>query len=152
MTFYKYFPDKTSLAKTIYTNVIEEAWEKFNKLMEEEIPTDEKIKKIILLKAEGSQHISQEFLNDFYLGSEPGLRRFVEEKNRETWQRLLKNYRNAQKNGIFRDDFKPEFFIKASFKLIELFEDKDLTRLYGRPQDLILELTNLIVYGISPRK
>lgn len=42
MTFYKYFPNKIELAKTIFTNEVEEGTEKFNRLIEEDIPVAEK--------------------------------------------------------------------------------------------------------------
>ena len=148
MTFYKYFPDKIELAKTVYTNIMDESMEKFSNLMKEDISVPEKMQKMLLLKEEGTKNISQEFMNDFYLGTEPELKNFVEEKTGEVWEGLLKNYEWAQKNNIFRDDFKPEFFLKVTFKLTELMNDKELTQLYDSPQELILEFARLMTYGI----
>lgn len=152
MTFYKYFPDKIELAKTVFTNIMDESMEKFSDLMKENISVPEKMQKMLLLKAEGTKNISQEFMNDFYLGTEPELKNFVEEKTGEVWESLLKNYKWAQKNNIFRDDFKPEFFLKVSFKLTELMNDKELTQLYDSPQELILEFAKLMTYGITKRE
>lgn len=152
MTFYKYFPDKIELAKTVFTNIMDESMEKFSDLMKEDISVPEKMQKMLLLKAEGTKNISQEFMNDFYLGTEPELKNFVEEKTGEVWEGLLKNYEWAQKNNIFRDDFKPEFFLKVSFKLTELMNDKELTQLYDSPQELILEFAKLMTYGITKRE
>ena len=122
--------------------------EKFSNLMKEDISVPEKMQKMLLLKEEGTKNISQEFMNDFYLGTEPELKNFVEEKTGEVWEGLLKNYEWAQKNNIFRDDFKPEFFLKVTFKLTELMNDKELTQLYDSPQELILEFARLMTYGI----
>src|SRR5690606_30827878 len=107
---------------------------KFNQLMEEEIPVAEKIRKMILLKAEGTDNISQEFMEDFYLGNEPELQNFVEEKTQEAWNGLLKDWERAQKRGIFRSDFKPEFLLQVSFKLVELLKDEKLAGLYDSTQ------------------
>ena len=150
MTFYKHFPNKIDLAKTVFTNEINQGMEKFNRLMDEDIPTQEKIKKIILLKTEGTDNISQEFMEDFYIDTESGLKDFVEEKTREAWNRLLKDYKRAQEKGIFRDDFKPEFLLHISFKMIEILKDEKLLGLYNTTQDLILEFTKFVAYGISP--
>lgn len=150
MTFYKQFPNKTELAKTVFTKEVEEGMEKFNQLMEEDIPVAEKIRRMILLKAEGTNNISREFMEDFYLGTEAELQNFVETKTGEAWNRLLKDWEKAQENGIFRNDFKPEFLLHISFKMVELLKDEKLLNLYESPQDLILEFTRFIAYGISP--
>lgn len=152
MTFYKYFPNKIDLAKTVFINILDEGREKFDNLMAENIPLPEKIEKLLILKSEGTTNVSQEFMNDFYLGDEPELQNFVESKTREVWNEVLKNYTNAQKNGIFRDDIHPEFFLKVTFKLTELMKDEELIRMYNTPQDLIIEFARLITYGISERE
>ncbi|MBW6534995.1 MAG: TetR/AcrR family transcriptional regulator [Mariniphaga sp.] len=151
VTFYNYFPNKIELAKTVFLNVVQEGQEKFNDLIQENISTEEKIEKLILFKAETTNNISKEFLNDFYLGSEKELQQFVEQTTKKAWDSLLKDYRIAQENGIFRNDFNPEFFLKISFKLVEMLHDEELAQLYNTPQDLILEFARFVAYGISPR-
>lgn len=152
MTFYKHFPNKIELAKTVFSNEIEKGMENSIQIMEEDIPVQEKIKKMILLKVEGTNDISQEFMNDFYLGNEPELQNFVEEKTREAWNGLIKDWRKAQEKGIFRSDFKPEFLLQVSFKLVEILKDDKLAGLYDSTQDFILEFTRFIVYGISKQE
>ncbi|MBK5195699.1 MAG: TetR/AcrR family transcriptional regulator [Proteiniphilum sp.] len=151
MTFYKYFPNKIDLAKTVFANEVEKGMTRFNELMEEDIPADEKIKGMVLLKAEGTHEISHEFLEDFYLDSEPELKRYVEEKTGEAWTRLLLDWKNAQEKGIFRDDFKPEFLLRVSYKIQELLKDEELAAMYDSTQDFILEFTRFVAYGISKR-
>jgi AcrR family transcriptional regulator len=151
MTFYKYFPNKTELAKTVFSNEINDGLVKFKHLMEEEIPADEKIKKMILYKAESTKNISREFLEDFYMGTEPELKEFVEQLTKEAWSNLRRDWESAQENGIFRNDFKPDFLLHVSFSLVELMRDEKLAKLYNTPQELILEFTRFIAYGISPR-
>ena len=152
MTFYRFFPNKIELAKTVFNTVIDEGSLKFRKLMQEEIPANEKIKKMILFKTEGTNEISREFLEDFYYGKEPDLKNFVEDRTRETWNDLLNDWREGQEKGYFRKDFKPEFFMKVLYKFIEILNDDELARLYDTPQDLILEFANFVVYGISPHE
>jgi AcrR family transcriptional regulator len=150
MTFYRYFPNKIELAKTMFISIVRDGQVKFRNIMQEDIPVKEKIKRIIEFKTEATNEISREFMEDFYMGSEPELKAFVDKTTSEVWNSLIHDYKTAQKQGIFRDDFKPEFLVQISFKFVEFLNDEKLTGLYETPQEFILELTNLITYGISP--
>jgi AcrR family transcriptional regulator len=151
MTFYKYFPNKTELAKTVFEDVVEDGMVKFNMLMKEDIPASEKLEKLMLFKLENTNNISREFLEDFYMGTEPELREFVEQLTRETWNNMRTEWARAQEEGIFRKDLKTEFLIHISFGIIEMMKDEKLAKLYTTPQEMMMEFTKFIFYGISPR-
>jgi hypothetical protein len=91
-------------------------------------------------------------MQDFYTNAEPELNAFVEKRIREMWGNILNDFKKAQQDGIFRSDFKPEFLLFVSFKMIESLKDEQLAGLYGSPQELILEFANFVAYGISPRE
>ena len=152
MTFYKFFPNKIELAKTIFYRVAHEGAISFKKIMQAEVPTSEKIKGIILMKTEGTNNISKEFMEDFYLGTEPELKAFVEETTRKIWVEIMNDFKEAQQKGIFRKDFKPELIFQISSKFIEMLNDENIAQLYDTPQEMILEFANLITYGISPHQ
>ncbi|MFA5418934.1 MAG: TetR/AcrR family transcriptional regulator [Bacteroidales bacterium] len=117
MTFYKYFPNKLELAKTIFSNVVEDGINRFREIMKEECTPAEKIKKLLLMKVESTNDISPEFMQDFYVGREPELKGFVEEKTHQAWDILIHDYKKAQQEGIFRKDFDPRLLIKVQYKL-----------------------------------
>lgn len=152
MTFYRYFTNKIELAKTVFNNVVDKGVIDFRKIMQEDIAVSEKLKKIILLKEEGTTNVSKEFMADFYSGSEPELKNYVEEKTRLIWKELRTDFKEAQEKGIFRRDFKPEFFVHVVFKLTDLLNDEALLELYDTPQELILEFTKIMTYGILPHE
>jgi AcrR family transcriptional regulator len=152
MTFYKFFPNKIELAKSVLEYVFDEGLEAFHKLMADDIPVSEKIKKIVLLKIDGTNNISKEFLMDFYNDTHTGLKEFIEYQTEKVMKEVLNSFKKAQKNGIFRNDFKPELIFYLAQKMSDFALDKKLAKLYDTPQDLIVDLTRFFVSGISSKE
>jgi AcrR family transcriptional regulator len=150
MTFYRCFENKTDLAKTIFDKEVKNGIDKFNEIIKSDISASEKMKNIIQMKMEGTNDISSEFLMDFYRSSDTGLKEYVEEVTRNSWEEIIEGFRYAQQRGWFRKDFKPEFLFHISQKLVPIWTDVEMLKLYNSPQDLILEFANFIAYGISP--
>lgn len=151
MTFYKYFPDKFELAKRVFDMIVAEGEIMFRKIMAEDSPATEKIKKMIMMKLESTDNISPEFLQDFYSGSSE-LRQYVEERSRKAWDILIDDIKKAQEKGVFRNDFRPELMMKIQSKISELLEDESVISLYRSRQDLIHEFAKFMFYGISPHE
>lgn len=150
MTFYRCFENKTEFAKTIFSDAVREGIKKFNEILIADITSSEKLHRIILMKLEGVDNISQEFLIDFYSSPDTELKIFVEETTRSSWDEIIKGFRFAQEKGWFRKDFKPEFLFYISQRISPMVNDENLLKLYDNPQDLIIEFTNFFTYGISP--
>jgi AcrR family transcriptional regulator len=151
MTFYKYFPDKTELAKKVFDTIVSEGEIMFRKIMTEDSPATEKIQRMITMKLESTNNISPEFLQDFYSGSTE-LSRYVDERTARSWALLIADIRKAQIQGVFRKDFKPELIIKFQSKISELLEDESVTSLYKSRQELIFEFAKFMFYGIAPHE
>ena len=151
MTFYRFFPNKIELAKAVFDKEVAEGLQKFRNILTERSGSAEKIRKILQLKLKGTHNISKEFLQDFYGDRELGLKVYVEDKTKQTWTEIAKDFRAAQKNGWFRSDLKPEFLFYVSQKMGEMITDEKLLSLYPSPQALVMEFTNFVSYGISPR-
>ena len=147
MTFYKFFPNKLELAKTVFDGVIDKGLEDFKSFMAEEITPSERIKKMLLMKQKGTNDISREFLQDFYNNPELGLKTYIEEKTKSAWDEILNGYKIAQEDGWFRKDIKPELLFSLSQKLSEILIDENLLKLYRNPQELIMEIVKLLSYG-----
>jgi len=151
MTFYRFYRNKTELAKAILNNVIEESCVHFRDILKQKSSVAEKMRKIVMMKKEGTKEISSEFLSDLYNNPQSELKDFIQKRTQEVWHMLTEDFRQAQKDGWLRDDFKPEFLLAISFKMADLLNDKQISSLYDSPQELIMEMTNMITYGISPR-
>lgn len=130
---------------------MEDDLDKFRTIINEESSTPEKIRKLIIMKMEGTNDISQEFINDFYTGSGE-MTEYVKERTKKTWDIMIKDFTVLQEKGIYRKDIKPELNLKIQLKIIELLEDKRITSLYDSRQDLLMEFTRFMYYGVSPHE
>lgn len=152
MTFYRYFPNKIELAKAVFDEAVEEGLRSYKEIFDDRSTTPaEKMKALLRLKLEGTNDVSREFLMDFYSNPELGLKDYIEEKTRSVWIEVLEYFREAQRTGVMRSDFKPELILFLGHKMKEMITDENLLGLYGSPQELVMELTNFTIYGIVPR-
>ncbi len=150
MTYYKFFPNKIELAKTVFNKVIDEGVSAFHNLMISDISREEKIKKILLMKFEGTNNISQEFLRDFYNHSDSELARFVESKIQEVYEGARSEFRLAQRNGLFRKDINMDFYFNLTLRID--YADPSLAKFFKTPQEMVMAVVDLFLYGISPRE
>lgn len=149
MTYYRFFSNKFENAKAVFEEAVDKGIKTWREILEADTTSAEKVKQIIFFKIESTNEISKEFVEDFYLGSQPELKVYVEEKTRNTWNSLIEDFRIAQKKGFFRDDFKPEFLFHISNKFTDLMNDNSLSQYYESTQDMIMEFVNFFAYGIS---
>jgi len=151
MTFYRYFENKTELAKAVFNKAANEGYNQFRIIMNEPVSPEEKIKRILLMKFEGTHDISIEFLNDFYHGKDKELHEYVRTCTLEAWNKVLEELKIARDKGIFRKDLNLEFFFLMSQRFVESMNDEKIMMLFSNPQEMIMECARLLLYGISPR-
>jgi len=152
MTFYRFFPNKIDLAKAVFDQMVEESMRKFNGIMKNDSPVSEKIKDMIILKLEGTNDISKEFLMDIYKTPGTGLKEHIERASAQSWHEVVRYFKLAQRKGIFRKDFNPEALLFITKQISVLVTDENLLKMYGSPHELIRELTYFFVYGLIEPK
>jgi AcrR family transcriptional regulator len=152
MTFYKFFPNKTEVAKRVFDKFYEESMVSFRAMIRDNSTVSEKMEKMIQMKLQGTNEISSEFIQDFMIDSKSELSIYFEEKMKEIWAEGIKEFKRGQEQGWIRKDLNVEFLFHFSQKIIPVLNDKDLLKLFSTPQDLIVEMANLIVYGIAPER
>lgn len=152
MTFYRLFPNKIELAKRILDIIIEDGMVKFKEIMKTDCSADERMHSIVQIKLEGTREISREFIEDLYTDSGSELQHYMVLKTKESWQEIISVIRDAQQSGVLRKGFKPELLVALSTQMAALLEDKAVMALYSSPSEMIMELTNIVAYGIAPEK
>ncbi|MDY0280063.1 MAG: TetR/AcrR family transcriptional regulator [Salinivirgaceae bacterium] len=148
MTFYKFFPNKTELAKTILENLVQISLLDFNELVKSELPFSQKLEKMFLMKIEGMNNFSMELINDIYTNPNLELKEFMEQKKNESIDLITNFYRDAQNQGFIRKDVKIDFLLSYSDQIVKMMENENLMAQYNKPQDFIIEAMNALFFGI----
>ncbi len=152
MTFYKFFPNKLELAKTILNAVFEETISKIRKLSDEHDTPGNTLRRILQLKSEGTRDISEEFIKDLYANPEADLKLYLEERTNEMFAEIITLYEKGKEDGWVRKDLNIPFFMAFTRKSLDIFSGDEMLHFFETSQELIMEITNLFVYGISPHE
>lgn len=152
MTFYKFFSNKIELGKKVIDDIMDENIQKYRDIMSEDISFEQKVKKQLKAKFDGTREISPELVNDIYSNKKLGLQKYWQKRANEISMEVIKDYKQAQKEGWIRKDFKIEFIFYFSNKMVDFLSDPQLLGMYDSMQDLIMEIANLFFYGIFPHE
>jgi len=152
MTYYKYFANKIELVKVLVDEILQEGLIKYRKLMESDIPYSGKVLGMIELKRDQTHTMSSEFFKDYLQSNDPDLIAYLEKLSQENFRIFLNDFSKAQENGDIRKDLKVEFILAVLNRLLDWIQhDTSLMELYDEPQDLAVEMTRFMFYGILER-
>ncbi len=148
MTFYRYFPNKTAIAKHVLESIYGEGRETVNSILAMEAPFEERLKKVLVTKMEYADKYSREFIKDLMMGTEPELKKYIEEETKHSLNELRKIFLDAQKKGEIRSDIKVDFIIHMMNIMREVFKDENLQKLYPDLASLMKDAFNFFYYGV----
>ena len=66
MTFYRLFSNKTDLAKRLLDSILEDSICNFREVMDAHFTADERMRRIVALKMEGTREISREIIEEVF--------------------------------------------------------------------------------------
>lgn len=152
MTYYKFFNNKIDLVKTIMDNILTTTLTRYKEIIARDVPYPEKVLALIDLKREQIKEMSSEFFRDYVQNDDPEMISYLEQLSGETMQMFYEDFKKAQENGDIRKELKVEFIMYMLNHLVEMAQNETLINMYDEPQDLVMEITNFLFYGILPRK
>ncbi|MBK3516314.1 TetR/AcrR family transcriptional regulator [Carboxylicivirga marina] len=150
MTFYKYFPNKIDLAKSILESILEESFEKFDLILESDSTFQNKVEQMLLMKMEGTKDISAEFLNDVYGNPDIGLHQLMEHAHKRSTKMFTRFLETEQEKGEIRSDIKIDFVIYQMNLMTQIVNDQTMLDKYDTPNQLIMESMRFLFYGLMP--
>ena len=152
MTYYKFFPNKIELVKVLMNDILHVSMDRYKLIMASDIPYLEKVVALIHLKKDQIEHMSSEFFKDYVQSDDPELISYLQQLSGESMQMFTDDFRKAQENGDIRKDLKIEFIMYIMNHLVEMAGNDALINMYEEPQDLVMEITNFLFYGILNRE
>lgn len=151
MTFYKYFPNKTGLAKTILQRLAGTQMATYRNIMAQGIPFEEKVRQTIQMKLEAGGRMGNEWPREILENPDSEVGRFLRHMTGEITGRIRRDYENAQKNGDIRPDVRMDFIFFFLGHIQTMLQDKRLLDMYDSIEALTAELVNFFFWGILPR-
>lgn len=152
MTFYKFFSNKMHLVKTIMKDYIDAFLTRYRSFMHSNLPYTEKVFRMIQMKREATEAMSNEFFRDYANLDDPEMMKYIKEMSAKSMQIFLEDLSKAQKKGDIRKDVKVEFIPYFINHITEMIQDEKLLELYDTPQELVLEIINFMFYGLLSRE
>ncbi|KAA6340551.1 HTH-type transcriptional repressor KstR2 [termite gut metagenome] len=147
MTFYKFFPNKLELAKTVLDKIFGKTFQRFSDLMDSEIPFSEKMQGIFQMKIEFSKDANWAFFIDVYK-SDPELVAHVQGWIQKGLQLTVNYFVQAQEKGQMRKDINPVLLLALLDKMKDIALDDRVIAAYSNVQILLMEITKFFLYGI----
>jgi AcrR family transcriptional regulator len=152
MTYYKYFSNKMELVKIIMDEVLKSALDEYRNIMDSPVPYPEKVVKMVELKREQVQTMSSEFFRDYVQSADPEMINYLNQLTQENLQMFTNDFKKAQEEGDIRKDLKIEFIMFIMNHMVEMTHDNHLLDMYDNPEDLVMEITNFLFYGMLNRE
>lgn len=152
MTFYKHFSNKIELLKFILTKLYDASIHDFEALAEQKVPFSEKVRLILELKEQYTHALSREMLEDLIVHPHPDIQEIIEQQKKRSFELVYNLFKSAQEKGEIRRGVKLEFLMFMLNHLMELGKNPELIGMYETGQDLAMELTNFIFYGMLPAR
>ena len=147
MTFYKYFADKTTLARHVIDVLSDRILERIDALEAMDVPFAEKVEKLVEERVQMARDLSPVFIADLYNGG-PELADFLRERGTYNRRHFVAFIVRAQEKGEVRADLEPELILAVLEKLNELGRDEALAKLCGGYEPLTRGVNQLFFHGL----
>ena len=152
MTFYKYFPNKIELAKSVLDNYFSYWIDRYEELMKSELPSEVKMTKTFELKLEAALNIEMDFLLDLYKYPNEDLKEHFGYWQQKSFELTKSWFVEMQDSGLIIKELNFDLFMLYSNAIKDFATNEKTMEMLDRTQELTDLVTKLYMYGISERK
>jgi AcrR family transcriptional regulator len=148
MTFYKYFPNKVAIAKTILEHFYDDSFQKVETIFEQDISFEEKILKVFRFKSEMMQRFSFEFIKELLTQGDGEIGLYLNEQKERSMNFFVTIFEEAKAKGEIRKDVNIKFILYMMDEFNRIYQDEKFLQLFDSPEQLNKDMFNFMYYGI----
>lgn len=149
VTIYNYFESKDNLVRLVFKFYVDQIWDEQKHLLVNDLPFNEKIKKIIFEKGIAANQISERFFQDFMKDYASGQSYVEEIYQKEALPLFIKLFNEGREQGYINSEVSDEailFYLKMFQEYLQREDVGTMTL------PIAEDLTKLFFYGIAGRK
>ena len=148
MTFYKYFSDKWDIAKAVLDYLINAGLQIYYELIEEPIPFNQKVEKILMISTSRVHALGSPFLDDLLKPDSP-LHAYFMEQQKKVRELSIEFLQSAQKEGLIPNDIKMPVALFMLDRLSELLNHPEFIRILPDIEERASEIATLFFHGFA---
>ncbi|WP_071394858.1 TetR/AcrR family transcriptional regulator [Bacillus tuaregi] len=149
VTIYNYFESKDNLVRFVFKFYVDQEWKEQKKLLQSELPFNEKIKKIIFEKGVAVTQINEGFFQDFMKDYASGQSYVEEVYRKEALPLFLTLFEEGKQQGYIDSAISNESLLYYLQMFQEYLRREDLAKII---LPMTEDLTRLFFYGIAGKR
>ncbi len=149
VTIYNYFESKENLVRLVFKFYVDQIWDEQKHLLVNDLPFNEKIKKIIFEKGIAANQISERFFQDFMKDYASGQSYVEEVYQKEALPLFIKLFNEGREQGYIDSEISDEAILFYLKMFQEYLQREDVATM---TLPIAEDLTKLFFYGIAGKK
>lgn len=149
VTIYNYFESKENLVRLVFKFYVDQIWDEQKHLLANDLPFNEKIKKIIFEKGIAANQISERFFQDFMKDYASGQSYLEEVYQKEALPLFIKLFNEGREQGYIDSEISDEAILFYLKMFQEYLQREDVATI---TLPIVEDLTKLFFYGIAGKK
>ncbi|WP_453996002.1 TetR/AcrR family transcriptional regulator [Bacillus nitroreducens] len=148
VTIYNYFESKDNLVRLVFKFYVDQIWDEQKLLLVNDLPFNEKIKKIMFEKGIAANQMSERFFQDFMKDYASGQSYVEEVYQKEALPLFIKLFNEGREQGYIDSEISDEAILFYLKMFQEYLQREDVATM---TLPIAEDLTKLFFYGIAGR-
>ncbi|MCD4814052.1 TetR/AcrR family transcriptional regulator [bacterium] len=147
VTFYKFFKNKIDISKKVLDGIVNESYEKYDRIMASPVPFREKVEQVLLFKIKTAREFSGELIREL-VEADPEICWYLQKQQKRSFQSAMEMLEQGKKEGVIRQDLDPQFYMFMLRHVNEMLKDEHLKAIFPDTRKRSEELMKFWFYGM----
>jgi AcrR family transcriptional regulator len=147
-TFYTFYDNKTALASEILNKLMDDAFKVYGDLLNGDAPFHQKIDSMFSYKYYMVEHLSKEFITDFYHPDSAELLQQFNVMIQRAMDMMRKFFSDSQKKGEINPELDLDYVMWLMQKFSEIFSSSEFLEKFPDVEKMTRQVTQTMMYGL----